>query len=175
MSIRSRSKRAARQHKHTNKWQVNPTGGLGILQKCHFEKNIAPQKLDGDQRFEISKAGWASLTVVVSDSIANADHWADLATAANLALMLAEQGYGPEHESVFIRAQEALTRMYLRGTQKNIWRFDGQGLQDMRDTLELHDLQCEHATNGDIQNALTTIRDRILTGNVFEFQLAEAA
>ena len=175
MRTRSRDKRAARQRKYTHKWQANPAGGLSVIQSSYFAQNIAPQKLDGDQRFEISKTGWASLTVVVADHAANVDHWADLATVANLALMLAEQGYGPEHEAVFIRAQEALTRMYARGTQKNIWRLDGAGLQDMRDTLELHDLQCEHATNGDIQQALTTIRDRIVSGNVFQIQFSEAA
>jgi len=169
MSKNSQAKRIARQHKRGGfDRKINPFGGLGVLQKNYFDNTIAPRKLDSDQRFDISKSGWASMLVILKDPAANADHWADLATAANLSLMLAEQGYGQEHEPVIIRAQEALTRMYIRGTEKNIWRLDGQGIQDITDMLHLHDRQCEHATNGDIQQALRTITERVISGNVFE-------
>lgn len=169
MSKNSKAKRIARQHKRGGfDRRINPLGGLGIIQQNYFNNTIAPRKLDSDQRFEISKSGWASLLVILKDPAANVDHWADLATAANLSMMLAEQGYGAEHEAVIIRAQEALTRMYARGTEKNIWRFDGKGMQDVTDMLHLHDLQCEHATNRDIQRALRTITERVINGNVFE-------
>lgn len=169
MSKNSLAKRIARQHKRGGfDRKINPLGGLGVLQKNYFDNTIAPRKLDHDQRFDISKTAWASMLVILKDPVANVDHWADLATTANLSLILAEQGYGQEHETIFIRAQEALTRMYIRGTEKNIWRLDGQGIQDITDMLHLHDQQCEHATNGDIQQALLTITDRVRNGNVFE-------
>lgn len=168
MSKNSKAKRIARQHKRGGfDRRINPLGGLGVIQQNYFNATIAPRKLDDDQRFEISKTGWASMLVILKDPAATVDHWADLATTANLSLMLAEQGYGAEHEAVIIRAQESLTRMYARGTEKNIWRLDGKGMQDITDMLHLHDLQCEHATNGDIQQALRTITDRIVNGNVF--------
>jgi len=175
MSVRSRAKRAARQHKHSHKWDKNPTGGLWVIEKANFDQNIAQCQLKEDQRFDISKAGWASLTVIASHPNANSDHWADLATISNLALMLAEQGYGQEHELVFKRAQEALVKMYERGMAKNSWRLDGQGIQDVRDMLELHDLQCELVTHGDIKKALIEVHKRVIDGEVFQFKFSEAA
>lgn len=173
MKTRSRDKRAARQRKHTHKWAAG-TSGLQLLNFKYYSENIAPALLDRDQRFDISKAGWASLFVITNAPAATVDHWADLATSANLSLMLAEIGIGKEHESVFIRAQEALTRMYARA-QTGAWRLDGPGVQDVRDMLHLHDQQCELATNQDISAALVEIARRIQAGQVFEFQFSEAA
>ncbi len=175
MSTKSRAKRAARQHKHSHKWDANPSGGYGLLQQRQFAMQVAPLQMESERRFAVSVSGWAALTAVTGDSAATIEHWAQLATVANLALMLAELGYGPEHEPVFVRAQEAVTRMYARGIQKKVWRLDGPGLQDMRDALTLHDLQCEHATYGDICQAMAMIRDRILSGDVFQIQFSEAA
>lgn len=155
-------------------WHADPHGGLAILNTRHIMQPENNKELDETQQQDIRIHAWQSYAAMVSGSVSTINHWAMVTTSINIALLLAEYGYGVEHQDVFIRAQEALTRCYVRGTTKHLWRFDGAGVNDLRDALELHDQQCALVTHSDIAKALREIAQRVIDGNVFEVEAIAA-
>jgi hypothetical protein len=106
------------------------------------------------------------------------EDWYILAGTLNVALVLAEKGYGEEFIPEVKAAMEALMATKYRADSTKRWAFDGQGIQAMRRALELHDQQCALATRAEIKVVLKTIIGRANDGFMYaaeECQFAEAA
>ena len=90
-----------------------------------------------------------------------------IAVCANVSLVLAERGYGPENEPKIIEAQEAIVRTRSRA-KKLTGRIglDGLGMQALRDLLAIHHQQIAHATVADVSDATLEVRKRMAQGNV---------
>ncbi|BBB65879.1 hypothetical protein UNDYM_1626 [Undibacterium sp. YM2] len=171
MSKKSRAKH----HCARRNWNVKPAGTYLFLNPALNTQSVNTNvELDVSQQQDIRMHAWQSYAAIASGSISTIDNWAMVTTSMNIALLLAEYGYGVEHQDVFVRAQEALTRCYIRGTTKHVWRFDGAGVNDVRDALELHDQQCALVTHSDIAKALREIAQRVAEGNVFEVEAIAA-
>lgn len=169
--IRSRDKRKARQQKQRSRTcesNVSNVGGLFIIGAA-FERGRKKAGLTAEQIVDIKLSTRLALQTMISGDSTDND-WGMITGAINLALVLAEQGYGIEHESVFIRAQEALVRSHVRGTRTGKWRFDGEGLQDIRDAIDLHEQQCDIVSGEDIEIGLNEVNRRLNSGIVFEVQ-----
>lgn len=169
--IKSRDKRKARQHKQRSRTcesNVSNVGGLFLIGAA-FERGRKKCGLTAEQILDIKLSTRLALQTMISGDSTDTD-WGMITSSINLALILAEQGYGIEHENVFIRAQEALVRSHIRGTRTGKWRFDGEGLQDIRDAITLHEEQCDIVSMGDIEIGLNEVANRINKGIVFEVQ-----
>lgn len=171
MSKRSKQKRDARQHKarhrgHAYETNVSNVGGLFVIGSA-YARGGDQQPLMQEQAQDIKLAARLAYDNMLRGQ-STADDWGMIAGSINTALILAEQGYGIEHEDVFIRAQEALTHCYVRGINKGIWRFDGVGMQDVSTALELHEQQCDLVSQGDIKKALAEVERRVMTGNTYQ-------
>jgi hypothetical protein len=103
-------------------------------------------------------------------STSTSDDWAAVAIAINTGMVLSEMGIGPEHESLFIQAQEVLSATWERGTRLGAWRFDGKGSEIIRNAIEIHELQFEAAQVGEIREAYTEVKRREEIGNVYEIE-----
>ncbi|WP_175952844.1 hypothetical protein [Burkholderia sp. BCC0405] len=97
----------------------------------------------------------------------NEEDWYVLASAMNVALVLAEQGYGEEFIPEIKRAMESLMAVKYRADRTSQWAFDGAGIQHMRIAIELHDQQCALANRGEIKKALKTIVKRANEGHMY--------
>lgn len=94
------------------------------------------------------------------------DHMETLACMANVSLVLAERGYGPECEPKIIEAQEALMRVKVRQQQGKHIGLDGPGAQALRDLMDTHEAQIEHAGRAELASALLEVRSRAAQGHV---------
>ena len=92
-----------------------------------------------------------------------------MAMCANVALVLAETGYGPENEGKIIEAQEAIMRARMRA-KKLTGRIglDGLGMQALRDLLAIYAQQMAAATTADVTAALLEVRKRMGAGQVWQ-------
>ncbi|MEX3960237.1 hypothetical protein [Trinickia sp. EG282A] len=97
-----------------------------------------------------------------------------LAYALNLALVLCEQGFGPEQESCIHRAQECLVRMGAEGRRGVRWHVDEEMYRAIGAALEVHDQQVESATQADIRIAEETIKARLAAGDVVRVEVAQS-
>jgi hypothetical protein len=93
-----------------------------------------------------------------------------LAGTLNVALLLAEQGYGEEFIPEVKTAMESLMDVKYRADRTGKWAFDGAGIQAMRRALILHDQQCALATRAEIKTALQAIIKRANEGHMYAFE-----
>lgn len=98
--------------------------------------------------------------------------WATIAGAVNAALLLCERGYQPDAIDTVKRAQLALLRVQERAAKHGKWIFDGEGLQDVLDAVNLYDQQIAVAKRGDITAALAGVKHRYETGDYFQQEAA---
>jgi hypothetical protein len=92
------------------------------------------------------------------------EDWYVLASSMNVALVLAEQGYGTEYIPDVKAAMESIMDCKYRADRTKRWAFDGDGIQSMRRALDLHDQQCAMATRAEIKAALQAIVKRANEG-----------
>jgi hypothetical protein len=97
----------------------------------------------------------------------NEEDWYVLASAMNVALVLAEQGYGEEFIPEIKRAMGSLMDMKYRADRTGHWAFDGAGIQNMRIAIDIHDQQCALANRGEIKKALKAIVKRANEGHMY--------
>jgi hypothetical protein len=93
--------------------------------------------------------------------------WGTVVFTLNMAMLLAEAGYGPEYEPLLARALEGAFRARLRADQSGKWGFDGPALTAIAEALEVHEAQLEAATQADILAARDEMKRRINAGIVF--------
>lgn len=97
----------------------------------------------------------------------NEEDWYVLAATMNVALVLAEQGYGEEYIPEIKGAMESLMDVKYRADRTGQWAFDGAGIQNMRVAIDLHDQQCALANRGEIKKVLKTIIERANAGYMY--------
>lgn len=95
------------------------------------------------------------------------ESWYQLAATMNVALVLAEQGYGEEFIPEIKAAMESLMDVKYRADCTGQWAFDGAGIQNMRVAIDLHDQQCALANRGEIKKALKAIVKRANEGYMY--------
>ncbi|HEX7911749.1 MAG TPA: hypothetical protein VF534_27160 [Paraburkholderia sp.] len=95
------------------------------------------------------------------------EDWYILASSLNVALVLAERGYGEEFIPEVKAAMESLMDCKYRADRTGKWAFDGAGVIAMRHAITLHDQQCALATRAEIKKALQAIVKRANEGHMY--------
>jgi hypothetical protein len=95
------------------------------------------------------------------------EDWYILASTMNVALVLAEQGYGEEFIPEIKAAMESVMDCKYRADRTGRWAFDGAGIQAMRVAIGIHDQQCALATRAEIKKALQMIVERANAGFMY--------
>lgn len=96
---------------------------------------------------------------------ASLDVWTPLCEALNIAMLLCEEDIGARYLQLFIAAQEAIFRAWMRGERTGSYRLDGPGIATITEALEVHDAQLEVALRGDLARAERTMLQRLDEGN----------
>lgn len=91
-----------------------------------------------------------------------------LAGAVNIALVLAEQGIGPECIPIIQRAQNAVMVLIRRGEATGRYVFDGPGLTVLAEFVDIHDQQlgAEACTKALMMAVIREVQRRHARGDV---------
>jgi hypothetical protein len=97
-----------------------------------------------------------------------------LALASNVALVLAEDGMGPEFIPDIKEAQGHLTNLVERINRKESLLLTGPGIEAVRRLVQIHEVQVEHEDfdEGRMFRAYRTILERMAQGHVLEHGLS---
>jgi hypothetical protein len=95
------------------------------------------------------------------------EDWYCIASSLNVALVLAETGYGEEFIPEIKAAMESVMDCKYRADRTGRWAFDGAGIQAMRVAIGIHDQQCALATRAEIKRALQMIVERANAGHMY--------
>lgn len=87
--------------------------------------------------------------------------WDRLVGAINMALVMVEQGIGPEFADELIAGREALLACGLRSVEKGRFAFTGDEMRAMNQALLLHDTQLENVRAIDIDRAANEVLRRL--------------
>jgi len=120
---------------------------------------IAPRK-DLDQ---LLMRELSSLDAFTS-GCATLKHWQDLAAVNNLAQTIAGQGVGPEVMEVAHRAEAALIDAAGRFQRTGRMGLTGEGLKNLRELIEMHDLQRSSISRAEYERAIQLTIARIRSG-----------
>lgn len=101
------------------------------------------------------------------------ESWSTLTCVLDIASTLAESDMGAEHLPTIRDALDGLHRAKERAQRTGRWALDGDALNAVRKGLEIHDLQIDAATKGDMRAAMAEVERRI--NAQFQPQLKEAA
>lgn len=157
--------------KRTKKYQgpkpVSPVGGL-VLVAAAIARGEQAAPLTGLQQSDVGAAYWLSLeNLRLGD--ANEESWSAVVCALNVGLALCEAEIAQEdYTEQFNAALTGAFRAKIRSNKNGgNFRLDGAAMRDIETALEIHDLQMQVATRGEVTAALQLVRDRVDSGNVF--------
>jgi hypothetical protein len=103
------------------------------------------------------------------------ESWGTLACALNTGLVLCEMGIGADLVDDFVLALDGLFKSEQRAEKFQAHRLDGESMQNVRYALNVHDAQLQVATHDQALQALNTVNQRIVSGNVYSSQETEVA
>jgi hypothetical protein len=98
---------------------------------------------------------------------ATEENWCICVCSLNIALVLAEFGFGEECIPLLNDALEGAFRAKMRAGRNARWGFDGPAIQAITDAYEIHEQQLQYATKEQVRAALAEVHRRAAEGNVF--------
>lgn len=104
---------------------------------------------------------------------ATEDDFHTLACSLNVAMVLAERGYGADWLELVFKGQDALMRALARSQQGHGYALDGSGITALIDALDLHDEQMLTAKQKDVRLAFDEVRRRVTLGAVLTLTNAD--
>lgn len=141
-------------------------GGIRAIARIHGAREIA-LPLDPHAMTDLGIAYWAAFHQMLHGS-AREEDWAMVTCSLNVAMVLCEQGFGAEYEPYLVKALDGAFRSKVRADGLKVWRYDGEGINAIREALEVHDEQVKLATKGELRAAMQEVLHRIETGNVYQ-------
>ncbi|SDH10526.1 hypothetical protein SAMN05216466_107115 [Paraburkholderia phenazinium] len=129
------------------------------------EKRRDANPLTDDQQRDLGLVYHIAFEQMLRDG--DEESWYVLASSMNVALVLAERGYGEEFIPEVKAAMESLMAVKYRADRTGKWTFDESGIAAMRHAITLHDQQCALATRAEIKEALRAIVKRANEGHMY--------
>lgn len=94
--------------------------------------------------------------------VGDKEDWERLVGAMNCAIIMTEQGIGPEYEADVVAAREALIACGKRAVKNNHrFIFTGDELKVMNQALDVHDLQLKSVRAIDVDKAAAEVERRL--------------
>jgi hypothetical protein len=141
--------------------KVNPFAMYGAMRSV--------SQLDGIQQVDLGTDYWAAFASMKTLHAVE-DHFHKLAGAANVALVLAEQGVMPEALEDFKAAQDALIAVWRRAEKTGRFGFTAAEMDAIKEALQLHDLQLQAATQEQALKAVTEVIRRKENGDLITWE-----
>jgi len=151
-------------HRHHLRLSANKRQALNLI-KNPVWRAFAAAPMTTTKQVDLNLAAIAALDEILH-GLGQPDHIATLACAANVSLVLAERGHGPECEDKVKDAQQAIMRVRSRYQRAGAIGFDGQGAQAVRDLLWIHEQQCAQAGQVEVADAMLEVHERTASGHI---------
>jgi hypothetical protein len=132
---------------------------------------VGVKPLEQDQRTDLGIAYRMSFESLRTSHGKESD-FHTIACSLNIALVLAERGYGAEWVEQVKAAQDGLMRCLGRGQKTGSWGLDGPAMTALSEALALHDEQIVLATQKEIREAIAEVHRRITNGDTLEQETA---
>lgn len=119
------------------------------------------------ERNELTQAMHRALNAL-RNGTGHAGHWCNMADAMNVAERLAEAGIANDHAAEFTAAQQALAAVHTRQSNGGSYTLTGPEIHALHTAAELHEVQLELCTQGELFEAIATVQRRVaqaLAGN----------
>lgn len=87
--------------------------------------------------------------------------WDRLVGAINIAIVLCEQGVGPEYREQLVAGMQALLDCGVRSVKKDRFAFTGDELRIMNEALDIHDAQLVNIRAIDVDRAAAEVVRRL--------------
>lgn len=143
---------------------------LAEVARWQMENNKALPMIDRDKK-TLMVDNWNALDLLARGA-GKAEHMATVITGMNIAMVLTEQGYGPEHQEQVRAALDGVWRAKLRGDKTGRFGFDGPGLVAVREAMQVLESQLDYASRYDLIEAIHTIHERHEQGVVYSEKAA---
>lgn len=147
-------KKTARRHR-----QADPGAFLRAIGMQHG--------MDASQQVDLTLGVRAAVLALCSGA-GTEHHVHTLASAINVALVLAERGAGHEFQDAIIAAQTALVRTIERGRRTRRWGFDGMALTAVHQAVAIYESQLAAVPRVEARTAVREVSRRVQQGHVFE-------
>jgi hypothetical protein len=126
---------------------------------------VGVQQLDGSQTTDLSLAYRMALECLRTGNGVES-HVHTLACASNIALVLAERGYGADSIDAIKLAQDGILRCFSRHQRSGKYGLDGEAIQAITSLCSLHDAQIRIARQKHIREAIAEVHKRMDKGDV---------
>lgn len=141
-------------------------GGLGVIDRKQ-QIAVLHQKLGPVQMTDLSLAFRLAFQNMIG-GCANEEQWSTCVGSLNIAMVLAERGFGLEHEPLLVKALDGAFRARLRAERGKGWGFDGEVIQAIKEAYDVHEAQMDLATRADIIDAIAEVHRRMDEGIVYQ-------
>lgn len=94
--------------------------------------------------------------------------WASVADGLNVAEELSLLGIASDRTGEIVAAQLALKSLHERVQQRGTWTMRAEEITAIEWAIDLHDIQLQHASQGEVERAIETVkrtRLQVLKGN----------
>ena len=153
--MKTKHRKAAR---HKRKWLADPMASINLLSK------VVPYSAGEQARLGIQAYDAFNTIISGKGRVHDLD---TLAITTNVCLVLSEQVH-PECVEVCLRAGQSIIAAKNRWRQFGRTGFDGVGVQNVRDLLDLHDQYLQNITPAQHASAYRETLRRIEAGNFLE-------
>ncbi|WP_321902063.1 hypothetical protein [Paraburkholderia tropica] len=138
---------------------VSRTAGFDVMERR------AP--MDISQTTDLGIAYHVALNEMINGR-GTEEHWSTIVCALNIALVLAETGPGLDSIGIIKSALDGMVRARDRARRSGRWGFDGEALNVVKISIEVHDAQLATVTKAAVLAALAEVHRRIDAGDAFE-------
>ena len=141
--------------------RIDPHAGLHAIAMQH--------PLDASQKTDESIALRANLEALrLGHGGESAFH--TITAAVNVSMVLCERGHGAEYLPAILQAQDSLLRVWQRSQQCGKFLFDGDGWQQVKHAIDIHEAQLANVVRQEATDAMREVMRRIDRGLVCEAQ-----
>lgn len=111
------------------------------------------------------KIGYHMAMVAVTQGRAGKAEWQEIANVLNVAITLAEMGYGDQYLPEIVKAQGAMVLIRERLKATGRITVKAEEMNAINEALELHDQQVELVTVREMETAILSVERQLARGN----------
>lgn len=153
------------------RWQEarrpRPASTISEIIAVFARYELDPRRPMSDDQITDLAVSFRLAFVQMLNGYANEENWGCCVCSLNIALVLAEWGYGEDYIPHFNGALEGAFRAKLRAGRTGKWGFDGPAIQSIKEAFAIHEEQLKVAPKQQIRDALQEVHQRMNEGNVF--------
>jgi hypothetical protein len=146
--------------------RINPHAMFGAMR--------AVTQLDKEQTVDLGTAYWAAFAALKTQ-YAQEEHFHSLAAATNVAMVLSEHGVMTQALADFKAAQEAMVAVWRRAEKTGRFGFTAHEMATVKESLLLHDMQLEAATQDQAAKAVQEVIRRKENGDLISWEETKSA